>query len=175
MDRVTLQEFRLADLHTVSATVRHGSETLGSRVRRTHATEDCIKRLVLLLQQPPPVRPGSMIAAVRKGNATLMPTASGRPASQTCQRVSDTAATGGRAAASIYGTRSVCTASLLCHLTAVWRRARRSRITTRTHARALVSSPIRSRSSGTQEPQLVPACSRCPISSGERRPNSSMA
>ena len=31
MGRVTLQEFRLADLHTTSTTARHGSEKLGSK------------------------------------------------------------------------------------------------------------------------------------------------
>jgi hypothetical protein len=45
MGRVTFQEFRLADLHTMSATARHGSDTLGFKDTRTHATEDQTHRL----------------------------------------------------------------------------------------------------------------------------------
>ena len=43
------------------------------------------------------------------------------------------------------------------------------------HPLTLMTSPINTRSSGTQEPQLVPACKRYLISSGERGPNSWMA
>jgi hypothetical protein len=75
MGRVTLQEFRHADLHTMSATARHGSETF----RVQSQPDSCHRGLkytafVLLMQQPSLEILHSMIAAVKEGDAKLMPT-----------------------------------------------------------------------------------------------------
>jgi len=75
MGRVTLQEFRLADLHTMSATARHGSDTF--RVQSN--PDSCHKGLkytvfVLLMQRSPVLKLESMIAAVTEDNAKRMPT-----------------------------------------------------------------------------------------------------
>jgi len=74
MGRVTLQEFRLADLHTTSTTARHGSEKF-----RVHTLPDsCHRRLkhttfVLLIQRPS-VYHFSIMAAVMRDVAKRMPT-----------------------------------------------------------------------------------------------------
>ena len=75
MGRVTLQEFRLADLHTMSATARHGSVTF----RVQSYPDSCHRGLkhiafVLLMQRPPVLTIESMIAAVTEYLAKLMPT-----------------------------------------------------------------------------------------------------
>jgi len=75
MGRVTLKEFRLADLHTMSTTARHGSE----KFRVQSSPDSCHRGLkhtafVLLMQQPPVFTLDSMIAAVMGDIAKLMPT-----------------------------------------------------------------------------------------------------
>ena len=75
MGRVTFQEFRLADLHTMSATARHGSEKFRVQIY----PDSCHRGLkhtafVLLMQRPPVLTIESMIAAVKVNVAKLMPT-----------------------------------------------------------------------------------------------------
>jgi hypothetical protein len=75
MGRVTLQEFRPADLHTMSTTARHGSE----KFRVQSYPDSCHRGLkyiafVLLMQRPPVLTIESMIAAVNVTVAKLMPT-----------------------------------------------------------------------------------------------------